>query len=121
MMKNTIQKIVAISFLACLLACAPQGNGDKFLGKWVGIQRHDHIVEITKNGTNYLITEYHPNCGWTGKDGTYECKQVKAAPMTAQYKQGLLTVVGPFGSMTLDIVAATGNLTAMGEEFSRTK
>lgn len=98
---------VAIMF-ALLTGCG--GPGSEYVGKWVSVKNEKTVLEIERNGDNFMIRETTPNL-FTGKSGT--------TSIPALLKDGMLKVQIGWGSVSFVLDKSTGNLTNGLAEYKR--
>ena len=108
-------------FMPILLGCSAN-DGDKFIGKWANVQRPQYVLNITKNGENYLVSLSMPDANCLNDDRKNPAEKAKCAPfknppINAQYKDGLLRA----GMWTYDISKSTGNMIGNGHEYKLMK
>ncbi|MGB9237166.1 MAG: hypothetical protein WCC04_22380 [Terriglobales bacterium] len=81
--------------LMILVATGCSLSGSEFVGKWVNVKNSNDVMEITRNGEQFLIGERNEKIG-------------------ATYKDGSLEVSGMMGSVRLTYVKSSDTLLAPG-------
>ena len=98
-------KLLISIFLAAPLA-ANAASGAEMSGKWIHTKYPSWRVEISDNGSSYLVAEF---------------KEAIAKKHVARLADGVLTVnTGPCG-MHADVEKKSGNLVFGGQEYRRLK
>jgi len=82
-----------------ILSCSNQ-DGSDFVGKWVDKKTEDDLSEIIKNGKTYIASD---------NSGKYP----------AEYKDGMLEISSPLGTIKATIDTENGNLLVAGKEYIR--
>ena len=95
--------------LALLTGCGAE-SGSEYIGKWVDVKRDVRMLEIERNGGSFLIRNTEPSF-FSGK--------VETQNIPATLKDGVLQLSLGFGTISLAIDKASGNLTDGQAEYKR--
>lgn len=106
-MKKQIYGLVAA--LIFIAGCSGQ-SGKEYLGKWENVKNPKDLVEVVRNGDNFLLKATRANF-FTGKVET------QSAP--AVLKDGGLQMEGGMGAVTLAVDHSNGHLVGGGLEYKR--
>lgn len=99
----------ALVTLALLAGCGSNA-GSEYIGKWVNVKSDKRTLEIERNGESFMIRNTAPS--FIG--GKVETKNIPAT-----FKDGVLQVSVGFGTISLAIDKASGNLTDGKAEYKR--
>lgn len=107
-----MKNLIIFGLVWVLAAC---GNPDgEYLGKWVNTKNANDTLEITHNGTNYLVKETLPSFF---KKGESDISNIPAV-----LKDGLLQVQTGVGAINIGHVKESDTLTMGGSvEYKRLK
>ncbi len=93
-------------FLALAGLPVSAANGPEFIGRWVHVKYPSMRVEVTQNGSAYIVAEL---------------KEKQSTKHPARFIDGMLVAnTGPC-SINADIEQKTGNLLFAGKEYRRLK
>jgi len=98
-------KLLASLFLLVPIV-ASAATSSELVGKWVHIRYPSMRVEISENGSNYLITEHDEN---------------RAKKYPAKFDGGMLVINAGPRPVSVDIEKRSGNLIYGGKEYRRLK
>lgn len=100
------RKCVFVLALLAVLAVGCSRAGSEFVGKWVNTKNLNDVMEITRNGDQFLVTVGRQKIG-------------------ATYKDGMLEITGMMGSVKLTHVKDTDTILTPGffgqSEYKRVK
>lgn len=105
-MKTSVSSVIVA---VLLLGCGSSG-GNEYVGSWVNSKYGKRTLVIERNGQSFIVRETHPSF----IDGKPETKNIPAT-----YKDGQLHIASGFGSVSLAIDEASGNLTDGKLEYKK--
>jgi hypothetical protein len=79
-------------FSLLITGCSSQGS--EFVGKWVNTKNPSDVMEITRNGEQFLILSSHDKLGATYKDGALQVPSVMGT-ITVTYIKSSDTLIAP--------------------------
>ena len=106
-MKGVLSAILVA--LTLLTGCKAE-LGSEYIGKWVSVKSDKRTLEIERNGESFMIRNTEPSF----LNGKMETRNIPAT-----LKEGVLQVSVGFGTISLAIDKASGNLTDGKAEYKR--
>ena len=93
--------LVLLFVIASLMSgCSGSDEGAEYVGKWTNVKKPTEIIEISRNGKNFLV------------------KLNDKTTTPGRLKDGIFVIEGVF-TLTFAVDKANGNLVGMGETFAR--
>lgn len=105
-----MKKLLALIFGISLLISGCSKPGEEYIGKWIDIKNDKIILDIQRNGENFIIRKTAPSA-WNGK--------IKTDNIPAALENGLLKVNIGFSSINLAVDESTGFLTDSQNEYKK--
>lgn len=107
-----MKKYIAMLTVIALIGCNEMDSGSGYIGKWANTKSNDRILEISKNGENFIVRVTKPRI----LDGKLETTNIPAI-----YKDGVLKASSDLDTRTYMIDKVTGNLLDGKFEYKREK
>ncbi len=99
----------ALMVLALLAGCGSNA-GSEYIGKWVSVKNGNRTLEIERNGESFMIRNTEPS---------FINGKVETNNIPGTLKDGVLQLSVGFGTISLAIDKASGNLTDGKAEYKR--
>ena len=99
-MSNTTSRLACIAVALILSACGQKGT--EFVGTWQCVKYANRSAQIERNGDNFLVKDITPSMF------THDKMETNVLP--AVYKDGVLVVLGGFGTANVGYVKASDTL-----------
>lgn len=110
-MTKRFVSLILLLTLSFLSACS---NGSEYVGKWQNLEKKADVIEIVRNGTDFLVLKTSPDL-FTGR--------MKTSRIPLQYQNNTLKLDAGFMSATISYIEKTDTLSfvsVMGtEEYKR--
>lgn len=102
-----MRRLIGVTLASLMLAGCGGGPGEEYLGKWQRLKFTNQVIQIDRNGDNFIIRETAPNNG-----------KMQTQNLPATLKDGVLQVSGQI-TISLAIDKSTGHLTGANAEYEK--